>query len=191
MPPPRQTRRRSPRRLHSPDQTSSNTIDLSSSKLRKELPSQEPKRPADGLSKTRQNAHARSPVAETISKPSTSAASNKRRSGVVKEVEKMQVTVIILHIRFVLLPSLAPVNDHPFHLNIHRNCSSNPIPQVARDRRRAAAVVEQDARNRDPSNPNWEFQQMIDDFNLSTCSLFKTETLFPTIASRSAFARDL
>ena len=36
--------------------------------------------------------------------------------------------------------------------------------QVARDRRRAAAVVEQDARNRDPSNPNWEFQQMIDDF---------------------------
>ena len=36
--------------------------------------------------------------------------------------------------------------------------------QIARDRRRAAAVVEQDARNRDPSNPNWEFQQMIDDF---------------------------
>ena len=36
--------------------------------------------------------------------------------------------------------------------------------QVARDRRRAAAVVEQEARNRDPTNPNWEFQQMIDDF---------------------------
>ena len=36
--------------------------------------------------------------------------------------------------------------------------------QVARDRRRAAAVVEQDARNKDSSNPNWEFQQMIDDF---------------------------
>ena len=36
---------------------------------------------------------ARSPVAETVSKPSTSAAaaSTKRRSGVVKEVEKMQV----------------------------------------------------------------------------------------------------
>ena len=40
----------------------------------------------------------------------------------------------------------------------------HPIPKVARDRRRAAAVVEQEARNRDPTNPNWEFQQMIDDF---------------------------
>ena len=108
MPPPRLTRRRSPRRLQSPDQTSSNTIDLSSSKSRKELPAPEPKRPGDGLSKTRQSAHARSPVAETVSKPSTSAASNKRRSGVVKEVEKMQVTVIRLHLRFVLLPNLAP-----------------------------------------------------------------------------------
>merc|ERR1719447_2769597 len=125
MPPPRLTRRRSPRRPQSPEQTSSNTIDFSSGKLRKELPGSESKRPGESLSKTRQSAPARSPVAETISKPSTSAASNKRRSGVVKEVEKLQ---------------------------------------VARDRRRAAAVVEQDARNKDPSNPNWEFQQMTDDF---------------------------
>ena len=115
MPPPRLTRRRSPRRLHSPDQIPSNTIDLSSAKLRKELPGSEPKRPADGLSKTRQSAHARSPVAETVSKPSTSAVSNKRRSGVVKEVEKMQVTVIQLLIRFVMMLSLVPINDHPFH----------------------------------------------------------------------------
>ena len=123
MPPPRLTRRRSPRRLQSPDQTSSNTIGLSSSKSRKELPAPEPKRPGDGLSKTRQSAHARSPVAETVSKPSTSAASNKRRSGVVKEVEKMQVTVIQLYARVALLPSLAPINDQvrPFHLNISRN----------------------------------------------------------------------
>ena len=108
---PRLMRRRSPRlarRLQSPE-LSSNTIDLSSSNLRKELPAQEPK------IKTRQSAHARSPVAETVSKPSTSAASNKRRSGVVKEVEKMQVTVIQLHIRFVLMLNFAPINDHSFH----------------------------------------------------------------------------
>ena len=103
MPPTRLTRRRSPRRLQSPEQFSSNTIDLPSNKLRKELPAQELRRPGDGLSKTRQSAHARSPVAETVSKPSTSAAPNKRRSGVVREVEKMQVTVIQLYIRFVLL----------------------------------------------------------------------------------------
>ena len=117
MPPPRLTRRRSPRRLQSPEQISSNTIDLSSSKLRKELPSQEPKRPADGLSKTRQSAHARSPVAETVSKPSTSAASNKRRSGVVKEVEKMQVNFgnFIFDLAHCYL-----VDDQPFHLNIRR-----------------------------------------------------------------------
>ena len=111
MPPPRLMRRRSPRmarRLQSPEQTSSNTIDLSSSKLRKESPAPEPKRPGDGPSKTRQSAHARSPVAETVSKPSTSAASNKRRSGAVKEVEKMQVTVTLI----VLIPSLAHMNDH-------------------------------------------------------------------------------
>ena len=108
MPPPRLTRRRSPRRLHSPDQIPSNTIDLSSAKLRKELPASGPKRPGDGLSKTRQSAPARSPVAETVSKPSTSAASNKRRSGVVKEVEKMQVSLynfIVSHCHAL----------HPFH----------------------------------------------------------------------------
>ena len=105
MPPPRLLRRRSPRRLHSPDQISSNTIDVSSGKSRKELPASEPKRPGDGLSKTRQSAPARSPVAETVSKPSTSAASNKRRSGVVKEVEKMQVSLYNL---IAMLHTLSP-----------------------------------------------------------------------------------
>ena len=65
------------------------------------------------------------PVAETVSKPSTSS---RRRFGVVKEVEKMA---------------------------------------VARDKRRAqqAAIVEEHGgRARDPTNPNWEFQAMIDDF---------------------------
>ena len=111
-------RRRSPRlarRPQSPEHISSNTVDLSSAKFRKELPALEPKRPGDGLSKMRQSAHSRSPVAETVSKPSTSAAPNKRRSGVVKEVEKMQVTVIQLHIRFVLMLNFAPINDHSFH----------------------------------------------------------------------------
>ena len=50
------------------------------------------------------------------------------------------------------------------YVEMPRYCSYNPIFKVARDRRRAAAVVQQDARNRDPTNPNWEFQQMIDDF---------------------------
>ena len=67
----------------------------------------------------------RTAVAETVSKATTSA---KRRSGVVKEVEKMQ---------------------------------------VAREKRRAvqaATVEEQERRGRDPANPNWEFEQMIDDY---------------------------
>ena len=50
------------------------------------------------------------------------------------------------------------------YVEMLRYCSYNPIPKVARDRRRAAAVVQQEARTRDPTNPNWEFQQMIDDF---------------------------
>ena len=64
-------------------------------------------------------------VAETSSKPSTSS---RRRSGVVKEVEKMA---------------------------------------EARGKRRAqqAAIVEEHGgRARDSTNPNWEFQAMIDDF---------------------------
>ena len=106
MPPPRLTRRRSPIRLHSPDQTSSNTIDLPSGRLRKELPGSESKRPGESRGQTRQSAPARSPVAETISKPSTSAASNKRRSGVVKEVEKLQVSLYIYD-----LENIAPSID--------------------------------------------------------------------------------
>ena len=38
---------------------------------------------------------------------------------------------------------------------------------MARDRRRAvqaATATEQEQRGRDASNPNWEFQQMIDDY---------------------------
>ena len=69
----------------------------------------------------------RAAVAETVSKATTSAAA-KRRSGVVKEVEKMQ---------------------------------------VAREKRRAvqaATVEEQERRGRDPANPNWGFEQMIDDY---------------------------
>merc|ERR1719154_754488 len=69
----------------------------------------------------------RAAVAETVSKATTSAAA-KRRSGVVKEVEKMQ---------------------------------------VAREKRRAvqaATVEEQERRGRDPANPNWGFEQMIEDY---------------------------
>ena len=78
MPPPRPViRRRSPRRPSSPEPVSKS----------RPAPSTETRRLDAGQAK------ARSPVAETVSKPSTSAAaaSTKRRSGVVKEVEKMQV----------------------------------------------------------------------------------------------------
>ena len=82
MPPPRPAmRRRSPRRPASPEPLSKSRPALFT----------ETRRLDAGQGKARPTA--KSPVAETVSKPSTSAAaaSTKRRSGVVKEVEKMQV----------------------------------------------------------------------------------------------------
>merc|ERR1719234_1190079 len=124
MPPPRPVvRKRSPRRASPPPEP------VSEAKLSAPMSQSETRRLEAGQVKVRPTA--RSPVAETVSKPSTSAAaaSNKRRSGVVKEVEKMQ---------------------------------------VARDKRRAvqaATVMEQEQRGRgDSTNPNWEFQQMINDY---------------------------
>ena len=101
MPPPRPVaRRRSPRRPSSPEplgksRPAQSPAAEAASKQRQELSApmaqSETRRLEAGQVKVRPTA--RSPVAETVSKPSTSAAaaSSKRRSGVVKEVEKMQV----------------------------------------------------------------------------------------------------
>jgi len=133
MPPPRPVaRRRSPRRPSSPEPVRKSRPTQSPAGEAGAKQRQEPEtRRLEPAGQVKARPTARSPVAETVSKPSTSAAaaSTKRRSGVVKEVEKMQ---------------------------------------VARDRRRAvqaATVMEQEQRGRgDASNPNWEFQQMIDDY---------------------------
>ena len=95
MPPPRPVvRKRSPRRASSPEPVGKSRPAQSpaaEAKLSAPMSQSETRRLEAGQVKVRPTA--RSPVAETVSKPSTSAAaaSNKRRSGVVKEVEKMQV----------------------------------------------------------------------------------------------------
>ena len=91
MPPPKPViRRRSPRRPSSPEAASKSRVAPSATETRR----------LDGGQMKARSSAARSPVAETVSKPSTSAAaastsavaaSTKRRSGVVKEVEKMQM----------------------------------------------------------------------------------------------------
>ena len=93
MPPPRPVNRRRSPRPPSPEPVSKS----------RPAPSTETRRLDAGQAKARSTA--RSPVAETVSKPSTSAAaaSTKRRSGVVKEVEKMQVIEFKPRWNFVLI----------------------------------------------------------------------------------------
>ena len=160
MPPPRPvTRRRSPRRPSSPEPVRKSRPTPSPAGEAGAKQRQEPEtRRLEPAGQVKARPTARSPVAETVSKPSTSAAaaSTKRRSGVVKEVEKMQV-INISNLETMDLGTCDCVSKLT-------NCDA----QVARDRRRAvqaATVMEQEQRGRgDASNPNWEFQQMIDDY---------------------------